>query len=405
MIDLDDDRWRAAALALRATGAVASRWNEKHHPRRPDGRASGQRRQPGGEVRHFVGQRHPRDPKGQWTEYGPGGTKGKNPLRGMSTGKAPNGVRWQTVPDNPDAVILESYAKTSAGTSGKVVGVATYGDGSSKLRLLDDSGSYHDVNIGDLVQYAPRPARPRKPTRQLIEERRGPKPVRARSADGDVGGNGVAPYLLDDLPPVEPGVAQVDAVWARHRQFLPNIDKMAYHAVSTREQMLEADTGRVARGATEPAAGLAVRPLYPSPMTKVMIHDKYVDDYGVELGQRSGYTSVNNARTQAEAYAAHEIGHAIDFHLNDGERREVFETLARELDLPAPVDASPETLDAWVKAHGRELSRKVSSYGTTNSLEILAEIWAEYALSTKNSPPYPWVEAVGDVMRRAAVTK
>lgn len=358
------------------------------------------------EPRHFVGGRHPRDPKGQWTEHGPGGTKSKNPIKALSTGKAPNGVRWQAVPDDSDAIDLGSYVTSKSGVSGQVVGVSKYSDGTSNLTVLDDEGLDHKVDFGDLVQHAPRPPRVKKPTEQLIEERRGPRPKRARSSSGDVGGNGMAPYLMDDLPPLQPGNAQVEAVFKRHQEFIPNISKMVIPIVANHEQMRRADTGYEERGATGVASGLAVRPAYPSPFTTAMVHDKWLDDEAqVEAHRRSGYSAVTNGRTYAEVVAAHEIGHGIDFHLTDDERLEVFGALADALDLPAPAGSDRQTLDSWVQEHQPELAKKISIYSTTNSLEILAEIWAEYALSTKSRPPWPWTEAAGDVMRKAAATK
>lgn len=37
------------------------------------------------DARHFVGKNHPRDPKGQWTEKGPGGTKSPDPAKARPT--------------------------------------------------------------------------------------------------------------------------------------------------------------------------------------------------------------------------------------------------------------------------------------------------------------------------------
>lgn len=50
----------------------------------PEGEGRG-KAQPQSEGRHFIGGRHPRDPKGQWTELGPGGVKSKVPAKALPT--------------------------------------------------------------------------------------------------------------------------------------------------------------------------------------------------------------------------------------------------------------------------------------------------------------------------------
>ena len=112
------------------------------------------------------------------------------------------------------------------------------------------------------------------------------------------------------------------------------------------------------------------------------------DPFAIELNVRGGVNTGWYARCAHEAEGvraliAHEFGHHLTYQglevADRATRVDFWERTAAALGLPAPPGISFELLDAWVERHKMTVSNLVSRYGSTNSREMLAEIWQEYS--------------------------
>lgn len=108
---------------------------------------------------------------------------------------------------------------------------------------------------------------------------------------------------------------------------------------------------------------------------------------------------------------AHELGHHVDFAgLRGRDRRAgyagIWNTLADEIGAPRPssvgAGATLEVygLDAWVQANKTLIANLISTYGSTDSAELLAEVWAEYSLNPAGARPL--IRKIGKMMQDLA---
>lgn len=120
-------------------------------------------------------------------------------------------------------------------------------------------------------------------------------------------------------------------------------------------------------------------------------------------GVRSGWYSRCDANVSgAESVIAHETGHHMDemiSRLPVAAKKEIWDTLAKELSLPRPLFYDSDSLDRWVKKHNDVLVKQVSGYGAKDSGEIIAEVWHEYSTATHARPH---MTRVGQIIQRRA---
>lgn len=120
----------------------------------------------------------------------------------------------------------------------------------------------------------------------------------------------------------------------------------------------------------------------------------------------SGWWTRTDASHAAQTMA-HEFGHHVSYRLFDGDARQRAR-LAKAMDdglaangwIVQHVKTSKDikvSIDAWLDAGGRfHAANSVSRYGTHNSKELFAEVWAEY---TTSASPRPHIERMGNAMR------
>jgi hypothetical protein len=108
---------------------------------------------------------------------------------------------------------------------------------------------------------------------------------------------------------------------------------------------------------------------------------------------------------------AHELGHHVDFNGLRGWQRSagfanIWTTLARELGVAAPqtrvIGQLTETLglQTWIEANKVLISSMISTYGASDSVELLAEVWAEYSLNPTGCRPL--IRKIGKLMQDLA---
>lgn len=104
-----------------------------------------------------------------------------------------------------------------------------------------------------------------------------------------------------------------------------------------------------------------------------------------------------------DSLMAHECGH----HVHDrwylkaptAVQREIWRGVAGALGLPAPQFFDEQSLLRWSTKHKMAIENLVSRYGSSNHLELLAEIWHEYTVGT---PPRPAIRQAGEILQRYA---
>lgn len=103
-----------------------------------------------------------------------------------------------------------------------------------------------------------------------------------------------------------------------------------------------------------------------------------------------------------DALIAHEFGHHVhDRWINGSSRqkKEGWTGLARVLGVPPPRNFGNEGLLEWGEKHKTLIANSVSKYGSTNVLEMMAEVWAEYTLG---DPPRSHISDMGEVLQKLA---
>jgi SPP1 gp7 family putative phage head morphogenesis protein len=135
-------------------------------------------------------------------------------------------------------------------------------------------------------------------------------------------------------------------------------------------------------------------------------------EYHRRMQERGWFTPCGHDHGSAEATAAHEYGHHVHFTmLHDTlgfagvARREtaglvsLMRTEFGITDLPKDFHPYGPGMKKFFEDNKAIIKKYVSEYGTTNVLEMCAEVWAEY---TTNPNPRPHIKKLGDYMRRAA---
>lgn len=104
-----------------------------------------------------------------------------------------------------------------------------------------------------------------------------------------------------------------------------------------------------------------------------------------------------------DALIAHEYGHHVHdrWIVNAPEkvRRKAVQEICSALGVPPPLHFDNNSLLRWGATHQVAVTARVSKYGATNILEMLAETWAEYTLG---DPPRPHIKDMGDILQRLA---
>jgi hypothetical protein len=126
-------------------------------------------------------------------------------------------------------------------------------------------------------------------------------------------------------------------------------------------------------------------------------------------GQRSGWWVPTDSRwSLADNVIAHEIGHGVAAKAFKGSvpqddyfwRQFAEATGALYANMPYSDKMNSyrkDGINEWVKANAPALKKSISKYGTTNAAEMMAELWAEYSLSS--SPRLP-AKLYGDYVSR-----
>jgi len=126
---------------------------------------------------------------------------------------------------------------------------------------------------------------------------------------------------------------------------------------------------------------------------RVFEHEKKTK-YISECGQQ--FDSLDNL-------IAHEYGH----HVHDRwlmtapakQRKRIVDELCLILGVDPPLHHDTNSLMRWGTKHQIAIANRVSKYGSTNILEMMAEVWAEYTLG---DPPRTHIREMGEVLRDAA---
>lgn len=103
-----------------------------------------------------------------------------------------------------------------------------------------------------------------------------------------------------------------------------------------------------------------------------------------------------------DALLAHEFGHHVHDRWINGsarQKKEGWTGIARGLGVPPPRNFGNDGLIEWGEKHKTLIANIVSKYGSTNVLEMLAEVWAEYTLG---DPPRSHISDMGEVLQRLA---
>jgi len=100
---------------------------------------------------------------------------------------------------------------------------------------------------------------------------------------------------------------------------------------------------------------------------------------------------------------AHEFGHHVhDRWLTTAPakvRKQAIKDICAALGIAPPLFFDDANLLRWGETHKVGIANSVSRYGSTNILEMMAEIWAEYTLG---DPPRAHVRDTGEVLQRLA---
>lgn len=148
-----------------------------------------------------------------------------------------------------------------------------------------------------------------------------------------------------------------------------------------------------------------------SPLTeRAVLHEKvFTSKYAkvFEKEVRTGFaTPCGHNHTAPQSVFSHEFGHHVHKFIDEAPRSERFafwNNVQRELDMtPRPHNGSVafDDINGWIGANKQLIHGKVSRYGTTNSFELLAEIWQEY--STMGSRARPHIRNIGRMMQEMA---
>jgi len=187
--------------------------------------------------------------------------------------------------------------------------------------------------------------------------------------------------------------AQTARALLNQARFAPNAMRRLDNVSSlspTEERAFYARFGKDALGGYVPGENrlLATRQVFGS---------RYEQTFQKEL--KSGWSS-KCGHSGAESFIAHECGHHMDAVIRRGgpaKAKEIWSTLAKELNLKPSLLFDKGSLDRWVAKNSDVLRKGVSKYGATDSEEIIAEIWAEY---TTNPNARAHIKAVGQVIQR-----
>jgi hypothetical protein len=112
-------------------------------------------------------------------------------------------------------------------------------------------------------------------------------------------------------------------------------------------------------------------------------------------GGLAGWNTRTGATSKVYRTVVHELGHRLDYAISPADRATLLDTVAGVMDVPRPAKYDRDTLDAWMRTHRYNvLSTFGGRYASTNDRELMAEIWASYALDPE---PRPEIARVGEV--------
>lgn len=104
-----------------------------------------------------------------------------------------------------------------------------------------------------------------------------------------------------------------------------------------------------------------------------------------------------------DALIAHEYGHHVhDRWITNAPqkvRAKAIQDICSALGVPPPLHFDNGSLLRWGEKHKAAIQTRVSKYGSTNILEMLAETWAEYTLG---DPPRSHIKDMGEILQRLA---
>jgi hypothetical protein len=207
------------------------------------------------------------------------------------------------------------------------------------------------------------------------------------------------PIVKDDpLNRVEgEGRDRVQRVLNEQRAFVPNsmrrfngVRKMS----PTEAKSFAAQYGKTALGGyTVQTSEIAIHPQ--------VLTSAYERQFSREL--KNGFLSkCGHNHGAVESFIAHETGHHVDKMMGlsgTTEKKVVWRAVAEALGLKPPLLMDAKSLDRWVEKNQAVIAKKVSTYGSENAAELLAEVWAEY---TTNDSPRAHVKAIGKAMQTLA---
>jgi hypothetical protein len=239
---------------------------------------------------------------------------------------------------------------------------------------------------------------------------------------GRLGGMTAPPAPVKLAPSLAPKVAKVPSkvalaethvdtitAWMPTRNGIRTATKMALNKQSRLTPTVMTRLRDIRLGTPTDMAELgspnAVAGYWPSEQRISIFESVYTaaGDKTAENAIRTGWWS-QCVGSGASSTISHEFGHHVHNMLKQhvggfGRKREFWDLVARELNLPSPGSGRDDAVSLWVTAHARTIKRSVSEYGTTNSSELLAEIWAEFST---NPNARPHIKAIGQALLELA---
>jgi hypothetical protein len=148
--------------------------------------------------------------------------------------------------------------------------------------------------------------------------------------------------------------------------------------------------------------------IYSPATSRVVLHErvfseKYAKVFAREV--RTGFaTPCGHGHTAPQSVFSHEFGHHVHKFIDEAPRSERFafwNNVGRELGLsPRPPSVLLEDVNKWISSNKGLIRGSVSEYATSNSFELLAEIWQEY--STMGTRARPHIQRIGKMMQEMA---
>jgi hypothetical protein len=129
------------------------------------------------------------------------------------------------------------------------------------------------------------------------------------------------------------------------------------------------------------------------------------DAYANELNVRGGvntrwYAPCGHEAVGVRALIAHEFGHHVTYQglyrAARAVQEDFWQRVAGAFGVPAPTGLTREALDRWISQHRDAIEPQVSIYGSSNSVEMLAEVWQEYSTNPNARGPQ---RIIGDLLK------